>query len=110
MASLLENSSFESQIPTDLLITRIAQLHAKISKLESLRPSKQANSLFTQLVKLCTPFSLIEITNLTREEQQMRESLILLCGQAEGLLELEFAIFFSQNSKIPEQSQYISLL
>ncbi|KAF5208222.1 Nicotianamine synthase [Thalictrum thalictroides] len=69
------------------------QIHASICKLESLRPSKQVNTLFTQLVNLCTLPSSIDITNLPSEVQLMRESLIKLCGHAEGLLELKFANF-----------------
>ncbi|KAJ1434276.1 S-adenosyl-L-methionine-dependent methyltransferase [Sesbania bispinosa] len=87
--------NIETQIPAELLIAQIMQLHATISKLESLRPSKQVNSLFTQLVKLCTLPSSIDIEALPQEVQSMRESLINLCGRAEGLLELEFSTFIS---------------
>ncbi|KAK9905323.1 hypothetical protein M0R45_000295 [Rubus argutus] len=65
MASL-QITNLESQIPAELLIAHIMQLHASISKLDSLRPSKQRS-------RLCA------------------ESLINLCGRAEGLLELEFS-------------------
>ncbi|KAF5749433.1 nicotianamine synthase-like [Tripterygium wilfordii] len=106
MASL-QISNYESQIPADeLLIARITKLHASISKLESLRPSKQTNSLFTHLVKLCTLPSDIDIANLPQEVQQMRKSLINLCGRAEGLLELEFATFLS---KLPEPLDNLNL-
>ncbi|KAK9931800.1 hypothetical protein M0R45_019064 [Rubus argutus] len=90
MASL-QITNFESQIPSELLIAHIMQLHASISKLDSLRPSKQVNSLFTQLVKLCTLPSSVDVHVLPEEVQIMRESLINLCGRAEGLLELEFS-------------------
>ncbi|KAL5773145.1 hypothetical protein ACOSQ2_013069 [Xanthoceras sorbifolium] len=98
MASL-QNPSFEGRIlPADhqLLIARITQIHVSITKLESLRPSKQVNSLFTSLVKL----SRISTT------KQMRESLIVLCGRAEGLLELEFATFLT---KIPQPLNNLNL-
>ncbi|KAL9445340.1 hypothetical protein AB3S75_018349 [Citrus x aurantiifolia] len=95
MASL-QNAKNESHIPAELLIARVMQIHASISKLESLKPSKQVNSLFTHLVKLCTPPSSIDIKTLPQEVQEMRESLIVLCGRAEGLLELEFATFFAK--------------
>lgn len=95
MASL-QISHFESQIPADLLIADISKLHATIAKLESLRPSKEVNSLFIQLVKLCILPLKIDINVLPKEVQLMRESLINLCGRAEGLLELEFATFLTE--------------
>ncbi|CBI17817.3 unnamed protein product, partial [Vitis vinifera] len=98
MASL-QQSSLKTNVSTELLIARIVQIHANICKLESLRPSKQVNSLFTHLVKLCTPPSSIDITALPEEIQLIRQSLITLCGRAEGLLELEFSTFLT-NVKI----------
>ncbi|XP_057459172.1 nicotianamine synthase-like [Lotus japonicus] len=94
MASF-QNFNFEAQIPSELLISQIMQLHAAISKLESLKPSKQVNTLFTHLVKLCTLPSSIDIEALPHQVQIMRESLIGLCGRAEGLLELEFSTFIN---------------
>jgi nicotianamine synthase len=94
MASF-QTFNFETQIPHELLISQIMQIHATISKLESLRPSKQVNTLFTHLVKLCIPPSSIDIETLPQEVKTMRESLIKLCGKAEGLLELEFSTFIS---------------
>ncbi|XP_068652666.1 nicotianamine synthase-like [Aristolochia californica] len=96
MASL--ESFSESQVPAELIISGVTKIHASISMLESLRPSKIVNSLFTQLVKLCTLPSSIDIHTLPPEVQLMRESLISLCGRAEGLLELEYSIFFSKFS------------
>lgn len=105
MASL-ENLNFETQIPADIHIARIMQLHACISKLESLRPSKQVNSLFMHLVKLCIRPSSIDIKALPQEVQQKRRSLIILCGSAECLLELEFA---AQLSKISQPLKSLNL-
>ncbi|KAJ7979479.1 Nicotianamine synthase [Quillaja saponaria] len=105
MASF-QNSNFETEIPAELVIARVMELHASISKLESLRPSKQVNSLFTELVKLCIFPSSIDISTLPQEVQQMRESLIVLCGQAEGLLELEFSNFLNQ---IPQPLNNLNL-
>lgn len=98
MASF-QNFNIETQVPEDFLIAQIMQLHASISKLESLKPSKQVNSLFTHLVKLCTLPSSIDIRVLPQEVKNMRESLINLCGQAEGLMELEFSTFLAQIPK-----------
>ncbi|XP_061348659.1 nicotianamine synthase-like [Gastrolobium bilobum] len=98
MASF-QNFNFETQIPSEVLIAQFMQLHASISKLESLRPSKQVNSLFTHLVKLCTLPSSIDIEALPQEVKNIRESLISLCGRAEGLLELEFSTFISHTPK-----------
>ncbi|GAU19080.1 hypothetical protein TSUD_99420 [Trifolium subterraneum] len=94
MASF-QTFNFETQIPHEHLISQIMQIHATISKLDSLRPSKQVNNLFTHLVKLCIPPSSIDIETLPQEVKTMRESLIKLCGKAEGLLELEFSTFIS---------------
>lgn len=99
MASF-QNFKFETQIiPEDLLIAQIMQIHASVSKLESLKPSKQINSLLTHLVKLCIPPSSIDIEALPQEVKSMRESLIKLCGHAEGLLEFEFSTFIGQIPK-----------
>ncbi|KAK9210440.1 hypothetical protein WN944_002810 [Citrus x changshan-huyou] len=115
MASL-QNAKNESHIPAELLIARVMQIHASISNLESLKPSKQVNSLFTHLVKLCTPPSSIDIKTLPQEVQEMRESLIVLCGRAEGLLELEFATFFAKTpqplnnlNRFPYYGNYVKL-
>ncbi|PRQ19721.1 putative nicotianamine synthase [Rosa chinensis] len=98
MASL-QITKMESEIPAELLIAHIMQLHASISKLDSLRPSKQVNSLFTQLVKLCTLPSSLDVHDLPEEVQIMRTSLISLCSRAEGLLELEFATLLGKTSQ-----------
>lgn len=106
MASLQNKSNFESQIPVEILVANVMQIHDSISKLESLRPSKQVNSLFTHLVKLCTLPSNIDINVLPQEVKDMRLNLILLCGRAEGLLELEFATFLL---KIPQPLNNLNL-
>ncbi|XP_043696151.1 nicotianamine synthase-like [Telopea speciosissima] len=107
MSSLQQSSICdEKYMPEELLIARIIQIHGSISKLESLRPSKLVNTLFTQLVKLCTIPSSIDINNLQEEVQQMRLSLINLCGLAEGLLELEFATILA---KLPQPLQHLNL-
>lgn len=102
----LQQSNFETEVPAELLIARITQIHASICKLESLRPSKQANALLTQLVKLCTLPSSIDISAIPQDAQIMRQSLINLCGQAEGLLEFEFATFLT---KIPYPMNNLNL-
>lgn len=102
----LQQSNFETEVPAELLIARITQIHASICKLESLRPSKQANALLTQLVKLCTLPSSIDISSIPQDAQIMRQSLINLCGQAEGLLEFEFATFLT---KIPYPMNNLNL-
>ncbi|KAF2309420.1 hypothetical protein GH714_002176 [Hevea brasiliensis] len=105
MASL-QNSNFETQISAELLIARITQIHSSISKLDSLRPSKQVNTFFSHLVKLCILPSSIDIRSLSPEVQEMRNSLIVLCGRAEGLLELEFATFLI---KMPQPLNNLNL-
>ena len=105
MASLHE-STLKTDVSAELLIAHIVQIHDSICKLESLRPSKQVNTLFTHLVKLCIPSSSIDITALPEETQLIRQSLITLCGKAEGLLELEFSTFLS---KLPQPLNNLNL-
>ncbi|KAK9097893.1 hypothetical protein Syun_024938 [Stephania yunnanensis] len=82
------------------------QIHASVSKLESLMPSKPINTLLTQLVKLCSLPSSIEISTLPNEVQLMRQSLIKLCGIAEGFLELEFSTFLTN---VPRPLDHLDL-
>lgn len=81
MASL-QISNLE-QIPVELLIARVIPLHSSISKLNFLRPSKQVNSLFTQLMNLFTLMCNIDIMDLPQEAQTILQSIIHLCGLAE---------------------------
>ncbi|GAY37129.1 hypothetical protein CUMW_026670 [Citrus unshiu] len=111
-----QHLNFQGQIPGEFLIARIMQIHASISKLESLRPSKQVNILFSHLVKLCILPSSIDIKALPQEVQQMRQSLIILCARAESLLELEFATYLSKISlplndlnRFPYYENYVKL-
>ncbi|KAJ0091128.1 hypothetical protein Patl1_14295 [Pistacia atlantica] len=94
-----QNSKSESQILEEIIIARITRIHASISKIDSLRPSRLVNDLFTHLVKLCTLPLSIDVKALPKEVQSMGESLIVLCGRAEILLELDFATFLN---KIPQ--------
>ncbi|GAB2277411.1 nicotianamine [Dionaea muscipula] len=73
------------------LVVQITQLFEKISNLGSLKPSKDVNMLFTQLVLACMPASPIDVTRLCRRVQEMRFKLIRLCGEAEGLLESHYS-------------------
>ncbi|GAB4835677.1 nicotianamine [Ancistrocladus abbreviatus] len=73
------------------LVAQIAELYEKISRLENLKPSKDVNMLFTQLVLTCMPPSPIDVPKLCRRVQEMRSKLIRLCGEAEGLLESHYS-------------------
>ncbi|OVA10235.1 Nicotianamine synthase [Macleaya cordata] len=107
MASFHPSPISENQhASSNLLIAQIIQIHASICKLDSLRPSKHVNTLFTQSVNLCTLPSSIDIAILPPEVQVMRENLINLCGRAEGLLELEFSSFLI---KIPQPLENLHL-
>lgn len=106
MASQQNHSNLESQIPTEILVAHVIDIHDSIAKLESLRPSKQVNSLFTRLVKLCIPPSNVDIETLSQEVQDKRFNVMLLSGRAEGLLELEFATFLS---KIPHPLKNLNI-
>ncbi|XP_022745697.1 nicotianamine synthase-like [Durio zibethinus] len=75
----------------DPLVQKVCELYEKISSLESLKPSKDVNMLFTQLVLTCMPPSPIDVSKLCKRIQEMRSKLIRLCGEAEGLLENHFS-------------------
>nr|GEY58575.1 nicotianamine synthase, S-adenosyl-L-methionine-dependent methyltransferase [Tanacetum cinerariifolium] len=60
-------------------------------KLETLKPSKDVDNLFTQLVHACIPHSSINIATLSASIQEIRSNLIRFCGKAEGLLEGHFS-------------------
>ncbi|KAG1338797.1 nicotianamine synthase 3 [Cocos nucifera] len=66
-------------------------MYDRISKLPSLSPSKEVNTLFTELVLTCIPPSPIDLSKLGKGVQEMRTKLIQLCGQAEGLLESHYS-------------------
>lgn len=75
----------------DALVQRVCELYEQISNLESLKPSKDVNMLFTQLVLTCMPPSPIDVSKLCQGVQEIRSKLIRLCGEAEGLLENHFS-------------------
>ncbi|XP_076927955.1 nicotianamine synthase-like [Bidens hawaiensis] len=74
-----------------VLVDKVCQIYDKISKLETLKPSKDVNSLFTELVTTCIPPSSINMATLPQYIQETRSKLIRLCGEAEGLLEAHFS-------------------
>ncbi|MFS7919269.1 putative nicotianamine synthase [Helianthus anomalus] len=73
------------------LVTKVCEIYAKISKLETLKPSPDVNSLFTELVVACIPPSSINVATLPQNIQETRSKLIKLCGEAEGYLEAHFS-------------------
>ncbi|KAJ4831919.1 hypothetical protein Tsubulata_034139 [Turnera subulata] len=75
----------------DPLVTKVCELYEKISNLESLKPSKDVDMLFTQLVLTCIPPNPIDVNKLCKKIQDMRSKLIKLCGEAEGYLESHFS-------------------
>ncbi|KAL7257713.1 hypothetical protein ACSBR1_003932 [Camellia fascicularis] len=75
----------------ELLVKKVCEMYEKISRLESLKPSKDVNMLFTQLVLMCMPPNPIDVTKLCKRVQELRSKLIRLCGEAEGLLESHFS-------------------
>ena len=100
----------------ELLVEKVCEMYEKISRLESLKPSKDVNMLFTQLVLTCMPPSPIDVTKLCKRVQEMRSKLIRLCGEAEGLLEAHFStILGSYESPLdhlnvfPYYSNYLKL-
>ncbi|XP_004494544.1 nicotianamine synthase-like [Cicer arietinum] len=75
----------------DLLIEKVCDLYEQISSLESLKPCKNVDMLFTELVLTCMPPSPIDVTNLPKNIQEKRSHLIRLCGEAEGYLERHYS-------------------
>lgn len=75
----------------DPLVQKVCDLYEKISKLDNLSPSKDVDTLFTQLVLTCIPPHPIDVNKLCTPIQQTRTNLIKLCGQAEGLLEKHYS-------------------
>lgn len=76
----------------NLVVKQIIDLYDQISKLESLKPSKNVDTLFGQLVSTCLPTDTnIDVTKMCEEVKDMRSNLIKLCGEAEGYLEQHFS-------------------
>lgn len=75
----------------DMLVEKVCELYNEISKLESLKPSKNVDMLFTKLVLTCMPPIPIDVTKLTPRVQHIRSKLIRTCGEAEGLLESHYS-------------------
>ncbi|RZC73569.1 hypothetical protein C5167_049049 [Papaver somniferum] len=75
----------------ELLIKNVCEIYNSLSTLESLKPSKDVDTLFTQLVHSCIPPSPIDVTKLSAKVQDVRSKLIRLCGEAEGHLESHFS-------------------
>ncbi|KAL3814631.1 hypothetical protein ACJIZ3_015899 [Penstemon smallii] len=75
----------------DPLVEKICNLYERISKLENLNPSKDVDTIFTQLVHTCIPPYPIDVTKLCPKIQHIRNKLIILCAHAEGLLEKHFS-------------------
>ncbi|KAK7284427.1 hypothetical protein RJT34_19173 [Clitoria ternatea] len=75
----------------ELLIEKVCKLYEQISSLESLKPCKNVDMLFTQLVLTCIPPSPIDVTKLNKTIQDIRSHLIKLCGEAEGHLETHYS-------------------
>lgn len=75
----------------DPLVRTICELYEKISALETLKPCRDVNTLFTQLVLTCIPPHPVDVDRLCNKVQDIRAKLIRLCGEAEGLLESHFA-------------------
>ncbi|CAA7033879.1 unnamed protein product [Microthlaspi erraticum] len=76
----------------NLVVKQIIDLYDQLSKLESLKPSKNVDTLFGQLVSTCLPTDTnIDVTKMSEEVKDMRSNLIKLCGEAEGYLEQHFS-------------------
>ncbi|KAG8369702.1 hypothetical protein BUALT_Bualt14G0041400 [Buddleja alternifolia] len=100
----------------DPLIQKVCELYGKISKLDNLSPSKDVDTLFTQLVITCIPPYPMDVNKLCTQIQDMRTNLIRLCGNAEGLLEKHYSTILGSYEKplhhlqlFPYYSNYLKL-
>ncbi|KAG6645903.1 hypothetical protein I3843_08G151000 [Carya illinoinensis] len=98
------------------LVQQVCNLFEQISNLESLKPAKDVNMLFTQLVFTCMPPTPIDVTKLCKRVQEIRSKLIKLCGEAEGLLESHYSTILGSYQKpldhldiFPYHSNYLKL-
>ncbi|KAL5996396.1 Nicotianamine synthase 3 [Asimina triloba] len=73
------------------VVEKVCELYDHISRLESLKPSKAVNALFTQLVLTCIPPYPLDVRHLPKPLQDIRAHLIRLCAHAEALLETHFS-------------------
>ncbi|KAI3752599.1 hypothetical protein L2E82_24633 [Cichorium intybus] len=99
-----------------ILIEKVCEIYHKISKLDSLKPSEDVDSLFTELVRTCIPPSSINIATLPADVQEIRSKLIRLCGEAEGHLEAHFSAILGSFpnplqhlNEFPYYSNYLKL-
>lgn len=83
------------------LVSRVLELYDKISALPSLHPSKEVDTLFSQLVLACIPPSPIDVSKLGPSDQLRRSRLIGLCGKAESLLESHFSSLLTASHPNP---------
>lgn len=99
-----------------MLVDKVCELYDQISRLESLKPCKNVDMLFTQLVLTCMPPIPIDVTNLSSRVQQIRSKLIRICGEAEGLLESHYSSILASHHDplrhlhlFPYHSNYLKL-
>ncbi|GKC91709.1 ribonuclease H-like domain-containing protein [Tanacetum coccineum] len=113
----MESLQVQVQVQDEsILIEKVCQIYEQLSKLETLKPSKDVDNLFTQLVHACIPHSSINVATLPPNIQEIRFKLIRLCGEAEGLLEAHFSTILGSFKNplhhlniIPYYSNYLKL-
>ncbi|KAI3961741.1 hypothetical protein MKW92_018553 [Papaver armeniacum] len=100
----------------EILVQIVCEIYDNLSTLQSLKPSKDVDALFTRLVLTCMPPSPIDVTKLSGKVQGIRSKLIRLCGEAEGLLESHFSALLGSYdipldhiSMFPYYTNYIKL-
>ncbi|CAD5196868.1 unnamed protein product [Musa acuminata subsp. malaccensis] len=109
-------TSFAMGKQEEMLVRRITEIYECVSKLPALSPSKEVNELLTELVNICIPVIAIDVSTLSSEVQAMRSELILLCGEAEGLMESHYSDLLASYdnpldhlSLFPYYSNYLEL-
>lgn len=98
------------------VVEKVCWVYDQIAKLESLKPSKNVDMLFNQLVLTCIPPFSLDVTKLSTPLQHIRSHLITLCAQAESLLESHYSNLLASYSNpldhlhiFPYYSNYIKL-
>ncbi|ERN06494.1 nicotianamine synthase [Amborella trichopoda] len=73
------------------LVEKVIEIYTEIAKLESLKPSKPVNALFTHLVHICTLPISFDMDSLENDIKDVRSKLVCLCAEAESQLEAHFS-------------------
>ena len=69
--------SFDMDCQDEPLVQKVCELYEQISSLESLKPSKDVDTIFTKLVLTCMPPNPIDESKLCKKVQEMKTHLTI---------------------------------